>query len=883
MKEGTPKTIFLKDYSVPHYLIDTIDLDFKLHDTETLVTAETSIYRHPEMKDQSPPLFLNGEGLKLISVEIDGRKLKSGEYQETDDGLLITGVPEKFRIKIQNKISPIDNKALDGLYKSGDIFCTQNEPQGFRHITYYIDRPDVMAKFTTTIHADKKLFPVLLSNGNCVGKGDHGDGTHWAKWEDPFRKPCYLYALVAGDLGSIQDSFTTMSGRKVALHIYCDKGNEEKCWHAMESLKQSMKWDEERFGLEYDLDIFMIVSVDAFNFGAMENKGLNIFNSSLVLAKPETATDGDYIAIQSVVGHEYFHNWTGNRITCRDWFQLTLKEGLTVYRDQEFSADMNSRTVHRISDVNRLRSAQFVEDAGPTAHPIKPSSYIEINNFYTATVYEKGSEIIRMIATLLGPDGFRRGMDKYFELYDGQAVTTEDFIHSMSIANNNYDFEQFKRWYFQAGTPEVQAKWEYDKLNHTFSLQLEQSCPPTPEQDRKLPFFFPIKIGLIDQNGNDVPLELKESTTQQPQLKEGIIHVRNAEETIVFKNVKAEPKLSLNRNFTAPIKVHAQYHNEDLAYLLAHDSDEFNRYESGQVLAERLMFKMVEDIHAGKNPILDSMFIDAWGKLLQNNKLDPAIKAECLSIPGQAILNQGHSPIDYQAIHQVRLQVLSTLGKTFSNDIHKIYEQNIDKGAFKTDHHAMGKRSLKNWALAMLALGNADDYKMLAYQQFKNANNMTDELSALKVLSNIDCDHRHETMSEFYKKWKHETLVMQKWLSVQASSFLPCTYDDVIKLENDPVYNKAVPNLFRSLWMVFAMNYTHFHHESGRGYKLVASKIIDLDKLNPQMASRVSTAFRDYKKVKKSLMPLMKSELERILSTKDLSKNTYEIVSKILH
>lgn len=883
MKEGTPKTIHLKDYTAPAYLIDTIDLDFKLHNTETLVTAVTQFHIHPDYKGQSPALFLNGEGLRLVSVEVDSRVLKEGEYQVTDDGLVIAGVPEKFVLKIQNIINPEANKALDGLYKSGPIFCTQNEPQGFRHITYYVDRPDVMAKFTTTIHGNKKEFPVLLSNGNCVGKGDHGDGTHWAKWEDPFRKPCYLYALVAGDLGSIQDQFITMSGRKVELYIYCDKGNEDKCWHAMESLKQSMKWDEERFGLEYDLDIFMIVSVDAFNFGAMENKGLNIFNSSLVLAKPETATDGDYVAIQSVVGHEYFHNWTGNRITCRDWFQLTLKEGLTVYRDQEFSADMNSRTVHRIGDVTRLKAAQFVEDAGPTSHPIKPSSYIEINNFYTATVYEKGAEVIRMIATLLGPDGFRKGMDKYFELFDGQAVTTEDFIHAMSIANNNYDFEQFKRWYFQAGTPEVNVKWEHDKLNHTLSLHFEQSCPPTPEQDRKLPFLIPLKIGLIGENGKDLHLKLKDSTTAQPQLKDGIIHLRSEAETIVFSDIKVEPKLSINRNFTAPIKLHIPYHNQDLAYLLAYDSDEFNRYEAGQVLAERLIFKMVEDFHKGQEPVLDSSYVEAWGKLLNDDKLDPAIKAECLSIPHQAILNQGHSPIDYQAIHQMRLKVLQNLGATFKDKIHEIYEANIEKGTFKTDHHAMGKRSLKNWALAMLAIGSANDFKTLAHKQFSNSNNMTDELSALKVLSNIDCDHRHETLASFYQKWKHETLVMQKWLSVQASSFLPCTFDDVIKLENDPVYNKTVPNLFRSLWMTFAMNYIHFHHETGRGYKLVADKIIDLDKLNPQMASRVSTAFRDYKKVKPSLRPLMKTELSRILEKPGLSKNTYEIVSKILH
>jgi aminopeptidase N len=878
----TPKTIQLRDYKEPDYKIEQIDLVFNLDDTETIVQSSMRINRSGQSEDgRVPPLYLNGEELKLLKVSVDGRVLKEGEFEEGEDFLLIINPPEKFHLEIENMVNPSENKALDGLYKSGSIFCTQNEPEGFRRITYYIDRPDNMAKFTTKIIADKKLYPTLLSNGNLVGSGDLDNGLHWVKWEDPFLKPSYLYALVAGDLGLVKDTYKTGSGRLINLEIYCDKGNESKCDHAMESLKKSMKWDEERFGLEYDLDIYMIVAVDSFNMGAMENKGLNIFNSVYVLADQTTATDDNFLGIESVVGHEYFHNWTGNRITCRDWFQLTLKEGLTVYRDQEFSADLNDRTVQRIEDVGRLRSFQFVEDSGPMAHPIKPSSYIEINNFYTATVYEKGAEVIRMVATLLGRDGFRKGMDKYFELYDGQAVRTEDFLHAMSIANGNYDFTQFKNWYQQAGTPELTVHWAYNEKDKTFTLEMEQSCPPTPEREHKDPFFFPLQLGLLDGQGQEMPLHLQGE--KQVQLDEGIVHVKGAKETFVFENCSEKPILSLNRNFSAPVKVHAPYHMDELSFLMAKDKDEFNRYDASQTLSIRLISQLLKDLHEGKELVLNESYINAYGELLKDSSLGPAIKSQIMSIPIESILHQGHRPIDIQGIYQVREFVIEKLASAHKNELFGLFEGNQTPGAFELDPQSMGKRAIKNLSLAYLGRLKSSDVIDMAWKQFDQASNMTDEISALAILGHIDCEQKALSSQKFYDKWKAETLVMQKWLAVEVSSRLASTFDRLLELEKDAVYDASVPNLFRSLIASFTRNTIHFHHESGRGYHLVANRILTMDKINPQIASRVAGTFKDLKKLQTKQQALMSKELERILAVDDLSKNVYEIVSKILH
>ena len=865
MKADAPKVIKLNEYKKPDYLVETIDLIVHLDNTKTLVQSTMSIARNIEA---TTPLILNGEELKLISLKIDGKDFKDFVQDAEAHTLTINNVPAKFKLEIENEINPESNKTLDGLYKSGTIFCTQNEPEGFRRITFYIDRPDNMAKFTTKIIADKKLYPTLLCNGNPVAKGDLADGKHFVTWEDPFKKPSYLYALVAGDLGLVKDTYKTMSGRTVALEIYCDKGNEDKCHHAMESLKKSMKWDEDRFGLEYDLDIYMIVAVDAFNMGAMENKGLNIFNSAYVLADQKSATDANFYGIESVIGHEYFHNWTGNRITCRDWFQLTLKEGLTVFRDQEFSADMNSRSVERIQSVQKLRMAQFSEDAGPTSHPIKPSTYMEINNFYTATIYEKGAEVIRMIQTLLGVDGFRRGMDKYFELFDGQAVRTEDFIHSMSIANDNFDFSQFKNWYGQNGTPLLNATSKYDAAKSTFTLTLKQS-PPVNAAAGALPYHMPVRVGLIGPDGRD--------------LANKVLELKNPSQDFVFENITSKPIASINRDFSAPVKLTTDLSFNDQLFLMANDSDSFNRFEAAQVVAQKIMLDMIEDAKASKPLSLNPEYTEAFGKLLKDETIDEAFKALSMSLPGEGLLHQEQSVIYYAETEMVRDFVMKTLATKHHEVLFKLYKS-VDQGnVYKLDPKSMGQRDLKGRCLELLSLVDNDLYKDLAFNQFKSATNMTDELNALSTLAHSHSPHRSQALKAFYTKWKHETLVMQKWLTVQAQVSHDETYDEVLRLEKDPVYDRTIPNLVRSLMGQFILtNKVQFNHPSGRGYKLAAERLLELDKLNPQIASRLASGFKDYKRIPKNLQELMKPELERMINTEGLSKNVYEIVSKIL-
>lgn len=864
MKTDTPKMIKLSDYKAPDYLVETIDLTFHLDSTKTLVQSKMKMKSNNTTK---APLVLNGEELNLISVKLNGEKINDYVYSTETQTLTLSHVPESFVLEIENEINPEANKTLDGLYKSGSIFCTQNEPEGFRRITFYVDRPDNMAKFTTKIIADKTLYPILLSNGNPIARGDMDGGKHFVTWEDPFKKPSYLYALVAGDLGAIKDTFTTKSGRKVALEIYCDKGNEDKCHHAMESLKKSMKWDEDRFGLEYDLDIYMIVAVDAFNMGAMENKGLNIFNSAYVLANPKTATDTNFYGIESVIGHEYFHNWTGNRITCRDWFQLTLKEGLTVFRDQEFSADMNSRNVERIQSVMGLRSAQFAEDAGPTSHPIKPATYIEINNFYTATIYEKGAEVIRMIQTLLGVDGFRRGMDKYFELFDGQAVRTEDFIHAMSVANNNFDFTQFKNWYSQNGTPKVTASTNYDASKKQFKLTLEQHLPENTVPGAK-PYHIPFKVGLVGANGSDIISKTLE--------------IKNTKEEFIFDNINERPVASLNRDFSAPIKLTSDLSFDDQLFLMANDSDSFNRFEATQVVATKIMTELIADLKAGRSLEVNGKYVEAFGKILKDSKIDAAFKSLSMTIPAEGILHQEQTEIMYPETEKARDFVKKSLANAHHEELFKLYTSVNIVGEYKLDAKSMGERDLKTKCLDMLSFVDGEKYKALAFDQFKSASNMTDEIGALSTLVNSNSSFKEEAVKTFYSKWKHETLVMQKWLTVQAAASYDSTYETVLTLEKDPVYDRTIPNLVRSLLAQFAMNKIQFNHPSGRGYKLIADRMLEIDKLNPQVASRLASAYKDYKRLPKNLKELMKPELERVLKSEGLSKNVFEIVSKIL-
>ena len=862
MNSATPSKTYLKDYAPPGYAISDAHLLFDLDDTRTRVQATLSMTR---VRSPKTPLVLDGSDLVLKSILLDDRPLNRDEYKVEKDHLTIFDVPESFTLKIENEINPLGNTRLEGLYKSGKLFCTQNEAQGFRRITYYLDRPDVMAKFTTKIIADKARYPILLSNGNPVDGGELADGKHYQTWEDPFPKPCYLYALVAGDLGRVEGHYTTMSKRTVQLLIYCDKGNESLCGHAMASLKKAMKWDEETFGLEYDLDIYMIVAVDSFNMGAMENKGLNIFNSSCVLADPQTAVDSDFLRIESIVAHEYFHNWTGNRVTCRDWFQLTLKEGLTVFRDQEFSSDVNTPAIQRIANVSYLRNHQFSEDAGPTAHPIKPESYMEINNFYTGTVYIKGAEVIRMLQTLLGKEGFRRGMDKYFELFDGQAVTTEDFLHAMSCANDNYDLSQFKHWYSQEGTPNVSARWEYKKNSREFVLDLKQS------HRRRVgkPFLIPLKMGLFH------PDKKEDMVSETLLLKE-------ERQTFVFKDIDHPPLLSLNRNFTAPIKTDIPHTFEHLVGILSSDSDSFNRYDAAQILGQHSIDKLRKQEQQNLPLRIEPEYIAVWGNILDDRNIENHLKALCLSVPEESFLNQEQYPIDFESTHKLRLLVIRTMAQTHENSLKNIYEELSDTSEqYSLDPESVGNRKLKNTALSCLASLETEEIAKLCYDQFATADNMTDCLSALSFLANMNSPFRQKALKQFRDKWKNSPLVIQKWLRVQASSRLPDTLDRVLELEKDDLYEFNVPNFFRSLVGAFAHNHIHFHHSSGRGYRFVTDKVLQMDAVNPQLAARTMEAFRDCEKVSAQLQAKMKEQLNHILKS-DPSKNTYEIVSKIL-
>ena len=862
MKKTTPSKTYLKDYTPPIYNISDVYLVFDLDDTRTSVCSRLNMTR---VGSQKSPLVLDGEDIVLKNILLDGRPLHKDEYKVGPEHLTIFDVPESFTLEIENEINPLENTRLEGLYKSGKLFCTQNEAQGFRRITYYLDRPDVMAKFTTKIIADKAEYPVLLSNGNPVESGELENGRHYQTWEDPFLKPCYLYALVAGDLGKVEDSYTTMSKRVIQLLIYCDKGNEHLCNHAMASLKKAMKWDEDTFGLEYDLDIYMIVAVDAFNMGAMENKGLNIFNSSCVLADTQTAVDSDFLRIESIVAHEYFHNWTGNRVTCRDWFQLTLKEGLTVFRDQEFSSDVNTSSIQRIGNVSYLRNYQFPEDAGPTAHPIKPESYMEINNFYTGTVYIKGAEVIRMLQTLLGKEGFRRGMDKYFDLFDGQAVTTEDFLYAMSCANDDYDLSQFKHWYSRSGTPSVSVQWEYKKNSQEFVLTLEQSHPQVKEH----PFLIPLKMGLLHPH-------------QKEDMVSETLLLREAKQTFVFKNIDHPPLLSLNRNFTAPVKTHIPYTFEQLTSLLSCDSDAFNRYDAAQMLGQYSIEKLRKQEQEGLSLNIDPEYIAVWGSVLDDGDIENHLKAYCLTFPDESFLNQEKTPIDFESTHKLRLLIIKTLAQTHKSSLESIYNELAnDFEQFSLEPVSVGRRKLKNTALSYLSSLETGEVARLCYEQFASADNMTDCLAALRFLANMDCSERQKALEEFQDKWKNSPLIIQKWLQVQASSRLPDTFDRILELENNILYEFKNPNFFRSLVGSFTHNYIHFHHPSGRGYRFLADKILQMDKINPLLAARTAEAFRDYGRLSVQLKEKITEQLEHILETNP-SKNTYEIVSKIL-
>ncbi len=870
------QAVRLADYEVPDFLIDSVELAFDLGEDSTGVTARLALRRNPASRDPRAPLRLDGEELELVSLALDGETLGENRYVSDAESLTLADVPDRFTLDIATRIAPQNNTRLSGLYKSGGNFCTQCEPEGFRRITYFLDRPDVMTRFTTTVTADKARYPVLLSNGNPVARGDAADGRHWAKWVDPHPKPSYLFALVAGDLVPHRDSFTTRSGKTVPLAIWVRRGDEDRCAHAMASLKAAMRWDEETFGLEYDLDVFNIVAVSDFNMGAMENKGLNVFNTKYVLAKPETATDVDYQGIESVIGHEYFHNWTGDRVTCRDWFQLSLKEGLTVYRDQEFSADQGSRAVRRIGDVRRLRAAQFPEDAGPLAHPVQPDQYIEINNFYTATVYNKGAELARMIRTLLGRDGFRKGMDLYFKRHDNHAVTIEDFVAAMQDANG-VDLARFRRWYHQAGTPELSVEDRYDAAGHRYELTLRQSTPPTPGQPTKEPVVIPVAMGLIAPDGSALAARLEGEDRARPDTR--VLVLDAAEKTFRFAEVAAPPVPSLLRGFSAPVKLRGLT-RERQRFLAVHDGDPFNRWEASQQVATHDLLAMIT---AGAAAAVPDDLVATLGAALADADRDPAFVAEMLTLPSESFLADQLTVVDVDAVHAVREAARATVGRTLATEFVALYQRLADPGPYRIDGPSIGRRRLRNVALAYLACGGGAAGVARAQAQFDAGGNMTDVLAALAVLVDLDHPARAAALAKFYQQWQRDDLVIDKWFSLQAMSQLPDTLEQVRALTSHPAFDFKVPNRVRSLVSAFAEgNPVRFHDRSGGGYAFLVEQVLKLDTLNPLMAARLLQPLGQWRRHDPTRQALMRAALERILAAPNLSKNAYEIAAKSL-
>lgn len=870
-------TIYRKDYTVFDYIVDNLELRFQLFAQQTVVTARSVYRRNPEAQGKdSPPLILFGEQLELLAVRLNDILLSRDHYQVDERGLQINQLPEQFTLEIVTAIYPEKNSSLEGLYRSSGNYCTQCEAEGFRRITYYPDRPDVLTRFTTRIEADRQQCPVMLSNGNLVEQGELAENRHYAVWQDPFPKPCYLFALVAGQLVGIEDEFVTRSNRKIQLKIYVEERNRKKCDHAMRSLKKAMRWDEEVFGLEYDLDTFMIVAVDDFNMGAMENKGLNIFNSKYVLSTPETATDQDYLGIEGVIGHEYFHNWTGNRVTCRDWFQLSLKEGLTVFRDQEFSCDMNSRSVQRIDDVRVLKNFQFKEDEGPMAHPVRPDSYQEVNNFYTSTVYNKGAEVIRMMHTLLGPESFRRGMDLYFARHDGHAVTCDDFAAAMADASG-IDLQQFKNWYSQAGTPLLQVSGQWSEAESEYRLLIKQSCPDTPGQSAKQPFHMPIKVGLLGKDGRDL--------LQGPEYPQGsaVLQLRDKEQVFIFKNIGEQPVVSFLRDFSAPVRVKRFQSRKELSLLGRADSNLFNRWDATSRMVGEIILEVAGQLQNREEPTVDDLYLQAVSGNLAAKIEDPALLALSLELPPETTLAQEMSIIDPDALHQARQLVKRSVAEKNQDRFAALYHDNRQDGAYTLTPAAMGQRSLKNIALHyLMALDPLPvEIQEICSRQYRQATNMTDTIAALVNLVNLDNELRQSALDDFYQKWCQDPLVLDKWFSLQAMSTLESTLENIKQLTTNPSFSITNPNKVRALVGAFCTgNHLRFHEKSGAGYRFLADKIEELNPINPQIAARLVAPLINWRRYDAGRQKLMQQELERILAIKDVSRDVYEIASK---
>lgn len=866
-----PQIKYRHDYRAPDYTITDIDLTFELDAATTRVTAVSQVKR---LGDNQADLRLDGEALTLIALEVNGQPWTA--YHEDEGVLVLSQLPDSFTLKIINDIHPDQNTALEGLYKSGEALCTQCEAEGFRHITWYLDRPDVLARFTTTIIADEQRYPFLLSNGNRVDSGHNAQGRHWVKWQDPFPKPCYLFALVAGDFDVLRDSFKTRSGRDVALEIFVDRGNLDRADWAMTSLKNSMKWDEERFGLEYDLDIFMIVAVDFFNMGAMENKGLNVFNAKYVLAKAETATDKDYLGIEAVIGHEYFHNWTGNRVTCRDWFQLSLKEGLTVFRDQEFSSDLGSRAVNRIDNVRIMRGAQFAEDASPMAHPIRPEQVIEMNNFYTLTVYEKGSEVIRMMHTLLGEENFQKGMQLYFERHDGSAATCDDFVQAMEDASN-IDLSQFRRWYSQSGTPVLTVRDDYNPEMEQYTLHVTQHTPATADQKEKLPLHIPLDIELYDGEGNVIPLQHNGHPVHN------VLNVTEEFQTFIFDNVYFQPVPSLLREFSAPVKLDYKWSDTQLTFLMRQARNDFARWDAAQSLLAIYIRLNVARHQQGQPLSLPLHVADAFRAVLLDQNSDPALTALILSLPGENEIAELFDVIDPQAIAVVREALLRTLAKELADEFYAVYNAN-QQGEYRVEHAAIGQRSLKNVCLGYLAFSEAKLADQLVKTQYHQATNMTDALAALSasVAAQLPC--REALLTAFDERWYQDGLVMDKWFMLQATSPAADVLTKVRELLHHRAFSISNPNRIRALIGAFASaNPAAFHAKDGSGYQFLVEMLTDLNTRNPQVAARMIEPLIRLKRYDADRQVLMRNALEQLKALDKLSGDLYEKITKALN
>ncbi|HEX3756111.1 MAG TPA: aminopeptidase N [Rhizomicrobium sp.] len=881
MRTEEPRAIHLADYKAPDFRIESVHLDFRLDPQATRVAAKMIVARRGGTGTQ---LRLDGENQKLLSVVLDGKRLEARDYNFDDKGLIIPGVPERFTLEIVSEISPAANTALEGLYQSGGMFCTQCEPEGFRRITYFLDRPDNLSVFTVRLEAQKAQYPVLLSNGNRLESGDlppdeRGNARHYALWHDPFPKPSYLFALVAGDLGGVRDSFVTMSGRKIELAIYVEHGNEPRANYAMDALKRAMKWDEKAYGREYDLDIFMIVAVSSFNMGAMENKGLNIFNDKVLLASPGTATDDDYARIEGVVAHEYFHNWTGDRITCRDWFQLSLKEGLTVFRDQNFSADMRSRPVQRIQDVRSLRARQFPEDAGPLAHPVQPQSYIEINNFYTATVYEKGAEVIGILKTLVGDEGYRKATDLYFARHDGEAATVEDWVKCFEDTSGR-DLSQFRGWYRQAGTPVIEARGAYDAAAKTYALELTQTSAPTAGQPVKQLLHVPVRMGLVGRSGAALPLTLDGENRTGP--KERVLELTEAKQRFLFTGVEEEPLPSLGRRFSAPAIFKTPLTRAGRGWLMGHDHDAFNRWEAGQALAREILLEMADRASTLGPGSCDRLYLDAIGAVLADAQADPGFAAQMLMPPTESELAAARMPVDPEALHLARVWLIRDIAAAHGPRIAALYEHSGGEGHYSPDAASAGRRALRNAALCFLTAADDEAAAGLAEAHYRTATNMTDMIAGLAALSRMESPLRDTAFTHFHDRFRADPLVLDKWMSLQAGSPLPDTVEAVRALMKHPGFDIRNPNRVRALVGAFAANPLRFHDGSGAGYALVGETIRALDPLNPQVAARLAGAFESWRRYGQTRQTLMRREIEAIKTMPGISPNLFEVSAKIL-